>query len=136
MKIQSFRMFTPLPPPPQFPWLKSQKPVLCHQAWGGRVTFIQFLDHQSPLMPQPDKQRAPPRSSPPSPGPSGLGPPHPPERPLTNAGPLSSPEPLTWTEPSAPPRTPALCSGFHRQVHLSSQSIGQCSHTSLHGALS
>lgn len=64
MRIQSFRMFTP-PPPPQFPWLKSQKLVLCHQAWGGRVTFIQFLDHQSPLMPQPDKQRAPPRSSPP-----------------------------------------------------------------------
>lgn len=130
MRIQSFRMFMP-PPPPQFPWLKSQKLILCHQAWGGRVTFIQFLDPQSPLMPQPGKQRAPPRSSPPCPGSSGLGPPHPPKLPLTNAG-----QATNLHRAFRAPRTLALGSGFHRQVHLSSQSIGQCSYTSVHGALS
>lgn len=67
MGIRSFRMFAPRPPP-QFRRLRSQEPVLCHQAWRGRVTSIPLLDHQVPLTAQPDKNRTPPRSSPPCPG--------------------------------------------------------------------
>lgn len=89
MRIQAFRMFKP-PPTPQFRGLKCQKPAVCYQAWRGPLTFSRLLGHQIPS----DSSHKQAHLALASLASALLLSAHSPR--------LTCPEPLTWTESSAP----------------------------------